>query len=98
MTEPATPAPTHLAASRGELLVVAGVFVAVILALVTLNTRVLLTKPFWLDEQCCTLYTVLDSRTLFDVFRVVWDHDVAPPLLHTMLWITGKLFGSLDPI
>lgn len=98
MSEPATPAPVHRAASRRELLVVAAAFVAVIVALVSLNTRVLLTKPFWLDEQCCTLYTILDSRSLFDVFRVVWDHDVAPPLLHVLLWVTGKLAGSLDPI
>ena len=95
-----SPAPTHphTRATRKELLGAGAIVIAVIAAILALNTRVLLTKPFWLEERCCTVYPVQDSRSLFDLYANVREHDVAPPLLHGMLWVVGKVTGSLDPV
>ena len=99
MTIPAhTVEPPAQGASRRELLAVAAVLCGIIACIPLINAEVLLTKRFWLDEQCCTLYPLRDSPSFFELFGKVRDSDVAPPLLHIMLWVLEKVTGSLSPL
>lgn len=99
MTIPAhTVEPPAQGASRRELITVAVAICAIIACIPLINAEVLLTKRFWLDEQCCTLYPLYDSPSFFELFGRVKDSDVAPPLLHIMLWVLEKFTGSMSPL
>jgi hypothetical protein len=99
MTIPAhTVEPPRSGASTRELLVVAAVMCAIVACIPLLNAGVLVTKRFWLDEQCCTLYPLANARSFFDLFDRVANSDVAPPMLHVILWFVGKITGSLSPL
>ena len=54
----------------------------------------LMTKRFWLDELCCTVYALRDSSNPVEVVRNALSYDVAPPLLHLITWPVTLLFGS----
>ena len=84
---------------RYEPLIVAAVLAAAVATLpLFFDASTLWTRRFWLDEQCCTLYAVNDARSFVDLFRTVQRSDVAPPLLHMIVWTVGKITGSLAPV
>ena len=54
----------------------------------------LMTKRFWLDELCCTVYALRDSSNPVELVRNALAYDVAPPLLHIITWPVTLLFDS----
>jgi hypothetical protein len=99
MTIPAhTIEPPRAGASWRELLLVGLAMCAVVACIPLINAEVMLTKRFWLDEQCCTLYPLGRDPSLVQLFRNVSNADVAPPLLHVILWLLAKVTGSLSPL
>ena len=58
------------------------------------SDALLMTKRFWLDELCCTVYALRDSSNPVELVRNALSYDVAPPLLHIITWPVTLLFGS----
>ena len=57
------------------------------------NGGILITKRFWLDELCCTVYALRDSSNPVELVRNALAYDIAPPLLHLMTWPVTLVFG-----
>lgn len=71
----------------------------VIAALPLLGGAVLFTRPLWTDEICCTLFPVEGASSPLEVIqRVARGQDYSPPLLHLMVWTTGRIVGGLSPV
>ena len=64
------------------------------LGLAMWNGGLLITKRFWLDELCCTVYALRDSSNPVELVRNALAYDVAPPMLHLITWPVTLLFGS----
>jgi hypothetical protein len=82
-----------------ELLFVAAALGLAIALLALLGGGVLWTRPYWLDEICCTLYPVIDASSPLEVIsRIASPKDYAPPLLHLIVWSVGRLTGGITPV
>src|SRR5687768_16324984 len=55
---------------------------------------VAITRRFWPDELCCTVYALRDSSNPLELVRNALANDIAPPLLHLMTWPVTQLFGT----
>ena len=93
-----TDRPMAAVTSREVLSAVAVLGLAIAL-LTLMGGSVLWTRPFWLDEICCTLYPVLDASSAREVIaNIAAPKDYAPPLLHLIVWSVGRLTGVLTPM
>ena len=90
-------APGATPATARETAVAAAVTVIAVGLFLVLSDPVLLGRPYWYDELCCTMFAVQDASSPLDLFRYVRRQDVAPPLLHTMVWLVTRAVGSVDP-
>ena len=94
MTTPAQAAPTP-PASRREILGFTLAFLAAIAVILALGGSPLWTRQFWLDERCCTLYNSIDaSNPIRVILNVAGGRDVAPPLLHLIVWTVTRVIGT----
>ena len=50
-------------------------------------------KQYWMDELCCTVYALRDASNPIELFRYATRYDVAPPLLHFLIWPLTKIAG-----
>lgn len=53
----------------------------------------LLRKQYWMDELCCTVYALQDASNPIELFRYATRYDIAPPLLHFLMWPFAKIAG-----
>jgi len=87
------------AVTSREVLSAAAVLGLAIAVLPLVGGSVLWTRPFWLDEICCTLYPVLHASSAREVIaNIAAPKDYAPPLLHLIVWSVGRLTGGVTPI
>ena len=90
-----TPAPVAREASRREILGFILAFLAAIAAILAFGGSPLWTRQFWLDERCCTLYNSIDaSNPIRVILNVAGGRDVAPPLLHLIVWTITRVIGT----
>ena len=73
------------------------VFMAAIAAIVAMGGSVLWLRQPWHDERCCTLYAIDASNPIQVVSNVVHG-DVAPPLLHLIVWSITRVTGTATPV
>ena len=73
------------------------VFMAAIAAIIAMGGSVLWLRQPWLDERCCTLYAIDASNPIQVVSNVVHG-DVAPPLLHLIVWSITRVTGTATPV
>ncbi|HJQ20608.1 MAG TPA: hypothetical protein VJ867_09690 [Gemmatimonadaceae bacterium] len=80
---------------RAELLTVASLLLAAMLAAAALTDHgILFTRPLWLDEYHTVL--VAERGTPAQVVRdLAHGADLAPPLLHLVVWTARHVIGSL---
>jgi hypothetical protein len=64
------------------------------LGLAVHDGAILLTRRFHLDELCCTVYALREASNPLEVARLALRYDIAPPLLHSLLWPVAQLAGS----
>ena len=72
-------------------------FMAAIAAIIAMGGSVLWLRQPWLDERCCTLYAIDASNPIQVVSNVVHG-DVAPPLLHLIVWSITRVTGTATPV
>src|SRR4051812_35324894 len=75
------------------MLLFAAAFAAAIAAILAFGGSPLWTRQPWLDERCCTLY-VIDATNPIGVIRNVVHGDIAPPLLHLIVWTVTRVTGT----
>lgn len=92
-TTPTTPTPLNWR----ELLIFVLALAAGISLLPLIGGSVLWTRPFWLDERCCTLYNVSEASNPIQVIKNVTRGDIAPPLLHLIVWSATRITGFSTP-
>jgi hypothetical protein len=85
------PAAPRLASREGgvALALLAGAW----LLLAASDDWLLLRHRYWMDELCCTVYALRDASNPIELFRYATRYDVAPPLLHFLIWPFTKLAG-----
>jgi hypothetical protein len=97
--EERAPAPSPAPVTARERLLVVLALAASVGLLLIAGGSILWTRPLWFDEICCTLFVVEGAASPLEVVaRVARGEDYAPPLLHVMAWIAGKLAGDLTPV
>ena len=72
-------------------------FMAAIAAILAMGGSALWLRQPWLDERCCTLYAIDASNPIQVVTNVVHG-DVAPPLLHLIIWAVTRVTGTAIPV
>lgn len=102
MTSPPTPFLHERRAApvtARERSVVALTLAGIVAFLFAAGGEILWTRPLWFDEICCTLFVVEGASSPLDVVRrVARGEDYAPPLLHLMVWASGRIAGGVTPI
>jgi hypothetical protein len=80
--------------TRREGLIASALIAGWWIALAMWNGAMLMTRRFWLDELCCTVYALRDSSNPVELVGNALRYDIAPPLLHLITWPLTQLFGS----
>jgi hypothetical protein len=83
--------------SKRELIVCMLVLAISIAILPAVGGGVLWTHPFWLDELCCTLIPVDATSPVGVVANIAGRKDMAPPLLHLIVWTVKSVAGGMTP-